>query len=216
MFGSRARSGPPRWRWDSPSRAVRGCLHRAGDRARGRRARRHGLERESGSSSGSPFADASASGSGNATMGASGPTAPAAAPARARVARAAMVEVRPTPRVEHRTQARRARTRVRPGSPATLPPARALRWWPRTHDARALRGVRRETLPGEARVGCEGQDIGPVGAGGNVDMTALDSFCSGTTCSVSILYDQTGNANNLPRRRPRISRPSCTGRPRMA
>jgi len=42
------------------------------------------------------------------------------------------------------------------------------------------------------------QDIGPASAGGAVDLTALSSFCSGTTCSVSMLYDQTGNANHLP------------------
>jgi hypothetical protein len=42
------------------------------------------------------------------------------------------------------------------------------------------------------------QDIGPASAGGTVDLTALSSFCSGTTCSVSLLYDQTGNANHLP------------------
>lgn len=42
------------------------------------------------------------------------------------------------------------------------------------------------------------QDIGPASAGGTVDLTALSSFCSATTCSVSILYDQTSNANDLP------------------
>jgi hypothetical protein len=42
------------------------------------------------------------------------------------------------------------------------------------------------------------QDIGVTGAGGLVDMNALNTFCSATTCSVSLLYDQTGNANDLP------------------
>lgn len=41
------------------------------------------------------------------------------------------------------------------------------------------------------------QDIGTASAGGQVDLAALSSFCSGTTCSVSILYDQTANANDL-------------------
>jgi hypothetical protein len=41
------------------------------------------------------------------------------------------------------------------------------------------------------------QDISVVSAGGRVDSTTLDTFCSGTTCGVSILYDQAGNANNL-------------------
>jgi hypothetical protein len=46
------------------------------------------------------------------------------------------------------------------------------------------------------------QDIGTASAGGTVDRSALSSFCSGTTCSVSNLYDQTGNANDLPQANP--------------
>jgi hypothetical protein len=42
------------------------------------------------------------------------------------------------------------------------------------------------------------QDIGVANAGGYVDTSTLSAFCSGTTCSVSILYDQSGNANDLP------------------
>jgi non-reducing end alpha-L-arabinofuranosidase len=42
------------------------------------------------------------------------------------------------------------------------------------------------------------QDIGVATAGGYVDMTTLTTFCATTTCSVSMLYDQSGNANNLP------------------
>jgi hypothetical protein len=42
------------------------------------------------------------------------------------------------------------------------------------------------------------QDIGVASAGGNVDLSALTTFCSGTTCSVSLLYDQSGNSNDLP------------------
>jgi non-reducing end alpha-L-arabinofuranosidase len=42
------------------------------------------------------------------------------------------------------------------------------------------------------------QDISVTSAGGRVDLAALNSFCpSGTTCGISILYDQTGNGNNL-------------------
>jgi hypothetical protein len=41
------------------------------------------------------------------------------------------------------------------------------------------------------------QDINTVGAGGFVDLTALSTFCSGTTCTVSILYDQAGNGNDM-------------------
>jgi hypothetical protein len=41
------------------------------------------------------------------------------------------------------------------------------------------------------------QDIGTASPGAQVDLSALSSFCTGTTCSVSILYDQTGNGNDL-------------------
>jgi hypothetical protein len=42
------------------------------------------------------------------------------------------------------------------------------------------------------------QDIGVATAGGSVDTDGLSKFCSGTSCSVSMLYDQSGNANHLP------------------
>lgn len=42
------------------------------------------------------------------------------------------------------------------------------------------------------------QDISVTSAGGRVDLATLNSFCaSGTTCGISILYDQTGNGNDL-------------------
>jgi hypothetical protein len=42
------------------------------------------------------------------------------------------------------------------------------------------------------------QDISVTLAGGRVDLATLNSFCaSGTTCGISILYDQTGNGNDL-------------------
>jgi hypothetical protein len=40
-------------------------------------------------------------------------------------------------------------------------------------------------------------DINAVGAGGLVDLNALNTFCSGTTCTVSKLYDQAGNGNDM-------------------
>jgi hypothetical protein len=46
------------------------------------------------------------------------------------------------------------------------------------------------------------QDIGVTGLGGTVDMATLNTFCAGTTCSVSLLYDQSGNANDLPQATP--------------
>jgi hypothetical protein len=51
---------------------------------------------------------------------------------------------------------------------------------------------------GGARTGSGGtpQDIGTV-AGGFADANAQDSFCGSDTCTVSILYDQSGRANHL-------------------
>jgi hypothetical protein len=41
------------------------------------------------------------------------------------------------------------------------------------------------------------QDIAVMAIGGHADLATLNSFCSGTTCGVSTLYDQTGNGNDL-------------------
>ena len=44
--------------------------------------------------------------------------------------------------------------------------------------------------------GGQTKDIGMT-ADGFADTTTQDTFCSGTTCTVSLLYDQSGNGNNL-------------------
>ncbi|HEV2639433.1 MAG TPA: arabinofuranosidase catalytic domain-containing protein [Actinocrinis sp.] len=41
-------------------------------------------------------------------------------------------------------------------------------------------------------------NIGLQSAGGLVDSAPQVSFCSGTTCIITLLYDQTSNGNNLP------------------
>jgi non-reducing end alpha-L-arabinofuranosidase len=41
------------------------------------------------------------------------------------------------------------------------------------------------------------QDIGTVATTGLVDLAALSTFCSGTTCKVTTLYDQSGNGNDM-------------------
>jgi len=41
------------------------------------------------------------------------------------------------------------------------------------------------------------RNIGLMGVGGNADAAAQDSFCAGTTCLISIIYDQTGRNNHL-------------------
>lgn len=40
-------------------------------------------------------------------------------------------------------------------------------------------------------------DIGPVSTGGIADSASQDSFCDGTTCSITIIYDQSGSGNDL-------------------
>jgi len=40
-------------------------------------------------------------------------------------------------------------------------------------------------------------NIGVLSAGGYANAAAQDSFCSGTTCVITIIYDQSGHGNNL-------------------
>lgn len=42
-------------------------------------------------------------------------------------------------------------------------------------------------------------DIHPLSAGGVANAGAQDSFCAGTTCLISIIYDQSGKGNHLTR-----------------
>ncbi len=41
------------------------------------------------------------------------------------------------------------------------------------------------------------RNIVPFSAGGNANTSAQDSFCAGTTCVITIIYDQSGHGNNL-------------------
>src|SRR5262249_22606994 len=41
------------------------------------------------------------------------------------------------------------------------------------------------------------KDISAVTAGGGADSAAQDTFCSGTTCVITVVYDQTGKGNDL-------------------
>lgn len=45
-------------------------------------------------------------------------------------------------------------------------------------------------------------DIKPLAAGGVANASAQDSFCSGTTCLISIIYDQSGKKNHLTQAPP--------------
>ena len=46
------------------------------------------------------------------------------------------------------------------------------------------------------------KDIAVVTPGGSADAAAQDAFCSGTTCTISIIYDQSPNANHLTKTPP--------------
>ena len=46
------------------------------------------------------------------------------------------------------------------------------------------------------------KDIGVVQSGGYADSASQDSFCSGTTCTISTIYDQSPNGNHLTKSPP--------------
>ncbi|WP_405884170.1 ricin-type beta-trefoil lectin domain protein [Streptomyces sp. NBC_01384] len=43
------------------------------------------------------------------------------------------------------------------------------------------------------------RDIGVLSTGGYADAAAQDSFCAGTSCEISVIYDQSGRGNHLTR-----------------
>src|SRR5919197_1483840 len=45
-------------------------------------------------------------------------------------------------------------------------------------------------------------DINALSAGGVANAAAQDSFCAGTTCLITIIYDQTGRGNHLTQAPP--------------
>jgi Alpha-L-arabinofuranosidase B, catalytic len=51
----------------------------------------------------------------------------------------------------------------------------------------------------QVRRGSDGalKDVGPLAPGGIADVSVQDAFCAGTTCTISRLYDQTANGNDL-------------------
>lgn len=46
------------------------------------------------------------------------------------------------------------------------------------------------------------KDVPPLFAGGEVDVSVQDQFCAGTTCTISILYDQSPQKNDLVKSAP--------------
>src|SRR6476646_10823806 len=46
------------------------------------------------------------------------------------------------------------------------------------------------------------RDIAPLAAGGVANAAAQDSFCAGTTCLITVIYDQSGRNNRLTQAPP--------------
>ena len=65
------------------------------------------------------------------------------------------------------------------------------------HDTGPVRRLRRAPLPGQALLGQHHREHQPARAGGVANAAAQDSFCAGTTCVITEIYDQSGNGNNL-------------------
>src|ERR1044072_3680315 len=42
------------------------------------------------------------------------------------------------------------------------------------------------------------RDVSPLAVGGFANAAAQDAFCAGTTCTITIIYDQSSRANHLP------------------
>jgi hypothetical protein len=62
---------------------------------------------------------------------------------------------------------------------------------------RALYGTYSGSLYQVRRADNTTQDVGVLSTGGVADASMQDSFCSGTTCTISIIYDQSGKGNHL-------------------
>jgi hypothetical protein len=63
---------------------------------------------------------------------------------------------------------------------------------------RALYGAYGGSLYQVTRASDQGtKDVGVLTAGGLADSATQDAFCAGTTCKISIIYDQAGNTNHL-------------------
>ncbi len=62
---------------------------------------------------------------------------------------------------------------------------------------RALYGAYSGSLYQVRRADNTTKDIGVLSAGGAANSSVQDAFCSGSTCTISIIYDQSGNGNHL-------------------
>jgi non-reducing end alpha-L-arabinofuranosidase len=67
---------------------------------------------------------------------------------------------------------------------------------------RALYGAYNGKLYQVTRADKTTKDVGLLSAGGFADAAAQDAFCAGSTCKVSIIYDQSGKNNHLTQAPP--------------
>ena len=80
----------------------------------------------------------------------------------------------------------------------TSTPRAAHRAWPRTAPpGRCTRPTTARCIRCAASSDNTTTNIGPLSAGGAANAATQDSFCSGTTCVITEIYDQTGHGNNL-------------------
>jgi hypothetical protein len=62
---------------------------------------------------------------------------------------------------------------------------------------RALYGTYNGPLYQVRKLDCTSMDVGVLSAGGLSDSAAQDTFCGADTCTISIIYDQSGRGNHL-------------------
>ena len=85
-------------------------------------------------------------------------------------------------------------------TPSSTPPAKLLDDYPNAYIAVSTRKLRSAYAGSALRIRRDSDttqtDIG-FDANGNIDVSAINTFCSGTQCGVVTWYDQSGNARNL-------------------
>jgi hypothetical protein len=85
-------------------------------------------------------------------------------------------------------------------TPSSTPPAKLLDAYPNAYIAVSTRKLRSAYAGSALRIRRDSDttqtDVG-FDANGNINVSTINTFCSGTGCSVVTWYDQSGNARNL-------------------
>jgi hypothetical protein len=74
---------------------------------------------------------------------------------------------------------------------------------------RALYGAYNGPLYQVRKADCTAVDIGVVAPGGFADSAAQDNFCGSSSCTISIIYDQSGRGNHLTKSPPGMAKPTA-------